>query len=51
MAVVVLGVGLVVFALTSHVMARAAGEKVLWARWNAGARAAELTPDEAMGEA
>lgn len=49
-AVVVLGVGLVVFALTSHVMARAAGEKTLWSRWNADARAAELTPGEAMGE-
>ena len=49
-AVVVLGVGLVVFATTSHVMARAAGERSLWSRWDAGARAAEHSPEEALGE-
>ncbi len=48
--VVVLAVGLVVFAACSHVLAPAVGERVLWAKWDAGARAVEGSPDEAMAE-
>lgn len=48
--VVVLGVGLVVFAACSHVLAPAVGERVLWATWDGDARAVEGTPDEAMAE-
>lgn len=48
--VVVLAVGLVVFAACSHVLAPAVGERVLWARWDGEARTVEGTPDEAMAE-
>lgn len=48
--VVVLAVGLVVFAACSHVLAPAVGERVLWAAWDGDARAVEGTPDEAMAE-
>ncbi len=48
--VVVLAVGIVVFAACSHVLAPAVGERVLWARWDGEARSVEGTPDEAMAE-
>jgi MFS family permease len=48
--VVVLAVGVVVFAACSHVLAPAVGERVLWARWDDEARLVEATPDEAMAE-
>ncbi|QHT54810.1 MFS transporter [Cellulomonas sp. H30R-01] len=46
----VLGVGVVAFLVTGHVMARSVGERVLWQRWDRGARAVERTPEEALGE-
>ncbi|WP_019136276.1 MFS transporter [Cellulomonas massiliensis] len=49
-AVGVLGVGVVVFLALGHVVAGAAGERVVWARWNRGAAQAEGTPEEAVGE-
>lgn len=48
--VVVLGVGLVVFAACSHILAPAVGERVLWARWDDEARALEAAPAEALAE-
>ncbi|ROS78651.1 MFS transporter [Cellulomonas sp. PhB143] len=47
----VLAVGIVVFLLTAHTMARAVGERVLWQRWNKAATAVEGTPEEALTEA
>ncbi|WP_027341061.1 MFS transporter [Hamadaea tsunoensis] len=47
----VLAVGVVSFVLFGHVMARGVGEKVFWARLDKGARSAERTPEEALGEA
>ena len=49
-AVGVLGLGVVVFLVFGHVVAGAAGERVVWARWNRGAARAEGTPEEALGE-
>lgn len=46
--VAVIGVGVVVFFATGHYMARSIGERVLWSRWNADAKAVEGTPEEAL---
>ncbi|MCP2327650.1 MFS family permease [Hamadaea flava] len=47
----VLAVGVVAFLLFGKLMAHGIGERVFWARLNAGARTAENTPEEAIGEA
>ena len=49
-AVAVLSVGIVTFLAFGHMMARSVGERVLWSRWNADARAVEGVPEEALGE-
>jgi ACDE family multidrug resistance protein len=49
-AAAVLAVGVVVFVITAHRMARPLGERVLWSRWNKAAAAVEGTPEEAMSE-
>src|SRR5690606_21232575 len=46
----VLLAGVLVFLVTAHVMARPLGERVLWRRWNRGARQEEGTPEEALSE-
>lgn len=46
--VAVLGVGVLTFLVAGHVIAHGIGERVLWSRANAGARAAEHTPEEAL---
>jgi MFS transporter, ACDE family, multidrug resistance protein len=46
--VAVIAVGVVVFFAGGHYMARSIGERVLWSRWNADAKAAEGTPEEAL---
>jgi len=50
LAIGVLLIGVVAFAWKGHAMASVLGEKVLWSRWNAGARVAAGSPDEAIGE-
>jgi MFS transporter, ACDE family, multidrug resistance protein len=50
-SVIVLGIGVVAFLTTSHVMARGVGERSLWSRWNRRAGDAEGSPDEVVGEA
>lgn len=46
----VLAVGVLTFLATGHHLAARAGERVLWSRWNAGARAVEGLPEEVLGE-
>ncbi|MEV0272025.1 MAG: MFS transporter [Hamadaea sp.] len=47
----VLAVGVLAFLLFGKLMAHGIGEGVFWARLNAGARTAEHTPEEVVGEA
>ncbi|SDZ04775.1 Predicted arabinose efflux permease, MFS family [Micromonospora pattaloongensis] len=47
----VLSAGALVYLACAHLMAAGYGERVLWSRWNRRARAAERTPEEAVGEA
>ncbi|GEL94933.1 MFS transporter [Cellulomonas composti] len=44
----VLAFGVLTFLVAGHVIAHGIGERVLWSRANAGARAAEGSPEEAL---
>jgi MFS family permease len=50
-AAIALGVGVLAFLATAHMMAAGMGERSMWALWNRRARVAEGTPEEAMAEA